>query len=97
MELWHPKECLAPAVRIDNFVFHVFAAQMHVRHIVDQLHVPIKSVSRRNPVISGAGWDLEKVIRHREGNHSLCRRFFGKDEPDGGAIFLCRFHISVKA
>src|ERR1700730_2322943 len=73
----YPQQSFALAVRIDNLVFHVLATQMHVGHVVDQLHVPSKGISGRYLMAGSARRNFEKMIWDGQRNHSLFGRLPG--------------------
>src|ERR1700732_4862271 len=92
----YPQQSFALAVRIDNLVFHVLATQMHVGHVVDQLHITSKGVSGRYLMAGSACGNFEEVIGYGQRNHSLFRRLPGKDQPKACAVSFGTMQRAMK-
>src|SRR5262245_49606552 len=79
---------LAAAVGVDDLIFHVLAAHVHVREVVDELKVARDVVAGRGSVALGAGRNQEERIDDRQRLDRLLDWLFGEDDADARAVFL---------
>src|SRR5947199_254760 len=84
----NPKKRLGLAVRIDDFVAEILAAQMHVRHEADDLAILLERPLRLHLVVIVPGRNREARIEDRQAIDLPLGRFLGENHTDGRTVFL---------
>src|SRR5437667_6579270 len=96
VELRNPEQRFPLAVGIDYLILHLFAAQVHVRHVVDQPYILVECISGRHYMVRDASRNLEEMIRYGKSYNSVWRRLFGEDDSKAGAVPLGLIERSTK-
>src|SRR5437667_143346 len=78
-ELRYAEQRLSPTIGINHFIFHVLAAKMHVRHVVQELNVSRYGLASDYFVIVYASRYLEQQVRLCRGEDHLLWRLLGED------------------
>src|SRR5262249_7826953 len=82
----HGQQHFRRSVRIDEGVFEILAAHMHVRMQAVDVAVFFESELGRYFIVGVAWWNRKITLRRPRGDDALFDRVFREDQADAGAI-----------
>ncbi len=92
VETRHREQNLFFAVGINRLVKKIFAAQMHMRHEIQDIARFFELEARFELKVVVSGRNAESRVVNGPSLHPPLRRLLGKDHPDRGTIFI-RFAV----